>query len=42
LLVACEASEAKVLLQRIVDAGNPSAHIIGHAEAGTPGIRVSV
>lgn len=42
LLVACEASQAKRLLQEIVDAGNPSARIIGHAEAGAPGIRVSV
>jgi selenide, water dikinase len=42
LLVACEADQAKKLLQRIIDAGNPSARIIGHAEAGAPGIRVSV
>jgi selenide,water dikinase len=42
LLVACEASRAESLLQEIVDAGNPSARIIGHAEIGAPGIRVSV
>jgi selenide,water dikinase len=41
LLVACEASRAKTLLKEIVDAGNPSARIIGHAEPGAPGIRVS-
>lgn len=41
LLVACEASQAKTLLKKIVDAGNPSARIIGHAEPGAPGIRVS-
>jgi len=29
-------------LQQIVDAGNPSARIIGYAEPGEPGIRVSV
>jgi len=28
-------------LQEIVAAGNPSARIIGHAEVGEPGIRVS-
>ena len=41
LLVACAADRAKTLLQEIVAAGNPSARIIGHAEAGEPGIRVS-
>jgi selenide, water dikinase len=41
LLVACEAGRAKTLLKEIVDAGCPSARIIGHVEVGAPGIRVS-
>jgi selenide,water dikinase len=40
LLVACEAGRAKALLKEIVDAGCPSARIIGRAEPGEPGIRV--
>jgi selenide,water dikinase len=41
LLVACSAEHAGRILKQIVDAGYPAARIIGHAEAGTPGVRVT-
>jgi selenide,water dikinase len=41
LLVACAQAQAADLVQAIVEAGYPSARIIGHAEQGAPCIRVT-
>jgi len=40
LLIACSPERAKEMLRAIVDSGYPNACCIGHAEAGTPVIRV--
>jgi selenide,water dikinase len=40
LLIACVASRATDLLQKIVDAGYPRAKVIGHTEIGTAAVRV--
>ncbi|WP_112663802.1 selenide, water dikinase SelD [Microvirga flavescens] len=40
LLVACAPERAQDILQTILDAGYPSARIVGHAESGTPSITV--
>jgi len=40
LLLSCAADRAEALVQSIVGAGYPVARVIGHAEAGAPGIRV--
>jgi selenide,water dikinase len=40
LLVACAPESAEAMLRRIREAGYPAARIIGHTEAGAPGIRV--
>jgi selenide, water dikinase len=40
LLVSCESDQVERILQTIVAAGYPAAHIIGHTEAGPPRIRV--
>ncbi len=41
LLISCAPEAAEPVLARIAAAGYPSARIIGHAESGVPGIRVS-
>jgi selenide,water dikinase len=40
LLVACSAGRADEIVQTIRAAGYPAAQVIGHAEPGTPGIKV--
>jgi selenide,water dikinase len=40
LLVSCAPEYAKAVAQMVTAAGYPAARVIGHAEAGTPGIRV--
>lgn len=40
LLVACAPERADALVRLILDAGYPGARIIGHAAAGSPGIRI--
>ena len=40
LLIACAPDHASAILGTIVDAGYPSARIIGYAETGTPSVRV--
>ena len=40
LLLSCAADRAEALVQSIAAAGYPAARVIGHAEAGMPGIRV--
>lgn len=40
LLVACAPAKAEDLVRKIKGSGYPSARIIGHAEAGTPSIKV--
>ena len=40
LLLSCAADHADVLVHSIAAAGYPAARIIGHAEAGSPSIRV--
>ncbi|MGO4704905.1 selenide, water dikinase SelD [Microvirga sp. 2MCAF38] len=40
LLIACAAERAKDILQSILDAGYPSARVIGRAENGPPSIKV--
>ena len=42
LLVACAPERSAEILRQIVDAGYPAARIIGHVEAGAPGIRVEM
>ncbi len=40
LLVACAPEKASEIVETIRAAGYPTAQIIGHAEAGTPGIKI--
>ncbi|MGO4526116.1 selenide, water dikinase SelD [Microvirga sp. 2MCAF35] len=40
LLVACAPERAEQILRLIVEAGYPSARIVGHAEAGSPQVKV--
>ena len=40
LLVSCAAKDAPAVLKSIFDAGYPAAKIVGHTEAGAPGVRV--
>jgi selenide,water dikinase len=40
LLVACAPDKANEIVQTIRAAGYPAAQVIGHAEAGTPGIKI--
>jgi selenide,water dikinase len=40
LLVSCAPDRAEAIAKTIVAAGYPAARVIGHAEAGVPGIRV--
>jgi selenide,water dikinase len=40
LLIACDPEHASAVLHRIVEAGYPSARIIGHVERGGPSVRV--
>lgn len=40
LLVSCAAGDAQAVLKSIVGAGYPAAKIVGHTEAGAPGVRV--
>jgi selenide,water dikinase len=41
LLVACAPDRAERILGRIVEAGYPSARIVGHAEAGSAQVKVT-
>jgi selenide,water dikinase len=41
LLISCAPERAEAILQQIIAAGYPTARLIGHAEAGSPCIRVS-
>ena len=41
LLVACAPQRADAIVRSIRDAGYPAARVVGHAEAGQPGIRVA-
>jgi selenide,water dikinase len=40
LLVACASERADAIARLVRDAGYPGAQVIGHAEAGTPGLRI--
>jgi selenide,water dikinase len=40
LLIACDATHAEAIVQRIVEDGYPFAHIIGNVEQGLPTIKV--
>lgn len=41
LLIACDATHAEAIVQRIVEDGYPFARIIGHAEQGLPTVTVA-
>jgi len=41
LLVACSPERANTILEQVLGAGYPAARIIGHAEAGIPGVRMT-
>ena len=40
LLIACAPDRAEAILGRIVMAGYPCSHIIGHADSGTPAVTI--